>query len=436
MSTDQAMATDAANPLALRRGVASQKKQQAGMETQAFGALLDKAAMRVGQHRSIKTEADVGLLRAEASGEASSQSAASVPPEETEPEVAMPPDDDEPAVRDLPRSDTAIVRLTALFGAILPGTVHRQPASEDASATPPSEQKPAIDRRSVVSKARHEIRAGEIAPAEAELPPADAATLVAQHKVEAALHDRKTAPPVSAERIEPDLTVSGTVGATSPLPEAVKPAESKARDAAPVMKLEQVTVTKVETSFMPLAVGNAQQNSSHPSPLQGTSSASPLPPSFVALPEQTVVKTIELRLQPKELGDVKIAIHLRGDELRLQVEVSTREAHALLQRDKSALSQVLEKAGYELSETAVTLTLKPDLQPIAASNTGNDASAFNRNGSGGNGHGHAQSFQQQAGEQQQRSAIRRQSSEEPYDRSAKPQGSLPAGLAGSRDIYL
>jgi flagellar hook-length control protein FliK len=145
----------------------------------------------------------------------------------------------------------------------------------------------------------------------------------------------------------------------------------------------------------------------------------------------TVVRTMEFRLQPEELGDVRISLHLQGEALRLSVEVVTTEAHALLQRDKRALQDVLEKAGFEIADTAVTITLRPE--PMTAQQTpsqGQDAASGQQRGSHGSG-----SYQPPAGDQSRQDA-RQTFQEEAHDKSGSTKPQEKARPAAAGGIYL
>jgi flagellar hook-length control protein FliK len=77
-----------------------------------------------------------------------------------------------------------------------------------------------------------------------------------------------------------------------------------------------------------------------------------------------------LRLDPPELGSVRLHMHLRDNVLSLRVEPQTALAHALLSRDLDELRHNLEAAGIRLEH----VELRP---PPAGTEPGqSDSSAF------------------------------------------------------------
>lgn len=232
--------------------------------------------------------------------------------------------------------------------------------------------------------------------------------------------------PAAAPEMAQELSLPPKFAAADSVAAAGNVAGAKQEPAA--ARAETVTVTRIETTLVP--AGTITGHSMGASP--AAEKAAPLAPAAPALPPvpgQAVVKTIEFRLQPEELGHVKVALHMRGDELRVQVEVTTREAHALLQRDKTALGSVLEKAGFEVAESAVTITLRLDPQQTAPAASGNDASSFQRNGSS------SEAFQHPAGGEQSGRAPRHPEREDIHARPAGQKGDM-ASSPGAGGIYL
>lgn len=398
------------------RGKTKAGKQVQNKEHRSFGDLLDrtKTALvrqaRAEQHANLvrhansDQEADAGqqtgdlLLAASVNRpDRREQTEVEELPREVEEQIAQVPD--------LPRPDAAKL-VDMVFGQIRSAVLHELPKRE---------QLPGSVHKEGVESEPHPFVAKTLLPTherKGNLSKNDSVESQVAHVAATALPEVAVRPAAVPKMVAPDTS----------------PAEP-----TPAVKLESVVVTKIETVFVPLAT-SAGMMATGRSPMQVTTASAPASPIPLSVPllEQTVVKTIEIRLQPEELGEVRLAIHLRGEELRLHVEVHTHEAHALLQRDKSALSQLLEKAGYDLSETAVTLTLRPDTPPVAAtSSSNNDASAFHRS-SGGSG----ETFHHQPGGQQSRQAARQPHHEEQDGR--KPESQIPVAprQAGGGGIYL
>jgi flagellar hook-length control protein FliK len=129
----------------------------------------------------------------------------------------------------------------------------------------------------------------------------------------------------------------------------------------------EVRVLKVETSFAPAASMSlvTQFSKAVVDGLQGAGQSNPAIIGNVVLdPRRDVVKSIQLRLHPEDLGEIKVAMHLRGDELRLKVEVSSPRVEAILLKDHQVLKDLIGKAGYDVSDSSIAITHGPE--PLAA----------------------------------------------------------------------
>lgn len=241
--------------------------------------------------------------------------------------------------------------------------------------------------------------------------------------------------PAAKQETAVDPLPSGKTALTSAASPAQEPKPAASSPQAAAQPADQkkivVTVARVETAFMPSAMQPAQSGLATVFAKSAEASV-PAPMANQVLPNTTVVRSIKLQLEPEHLGEVQISLHLKGEGLRVTVEVATREAHALLQRDASVLRDVLEKAGYDVAEQAVSVTLRAEVtqaQPAAASN--NDASSFQR--------GAQDQAPQNAGERQQQSrqqARPQVSRDEPYDANQQKQTSDRLGRTGAGGIYL
>jgi Flagellar hook-length control protein FliK len=81
-------------------------------------------------------------------------------------------------------------------------------------------------------------------------------------------------------------------------------------------------------------------------------------PSFSSRPQ--VVKMLQIQLHPESLGILKLSMMLRGKELELKIEATSREAAETLVRDRKVLMEFIERAGFELGEKSVSILFKPE----------------------------------------------------------------------------
>jgi hypothetical protein len=152
----------------------------------------------------------------------------------------------------------------------------------------------------------------------------------------------------------------------------------------------EIRVIKVETSFAPPTSPTITVQLSNiiveklQAPVDG-------PPVIASNPRQDprpdVVRSIQIHLHPDDLGKIKVAMHLRGDELRLQIEVTTRKVEALLRSDHQALKDILGQAGYDIQDASISIALSSvDLPPLQRNYTANDPSQQPLVGHGGRQH--------------------------------------------------
>lgn len=128
----------------------------------------------------------------------------------------------------------------------------------------------------------------------------------------------------------------------------------------------EIQVLKIETSFAPAAPVSlvTQFSKAVVDGLQGAGqNTSPIAGNVVPDPRRDIVKSIQLRLHPEDLGEIKVAMHLRGDELRLKIEVTSRQVETLLLRDHQVLKDLIGQAGYDVSDASILITHTPD--PLA-----------------------------------------------------------------------
>ncbi len=152
----------------------------------------------------------------------------------------------------------------------------------------------------------------------------------------------------------------------------------------------ELRVIKVETSFSPAAsapfvvqvakiIADGLEGPVH-SPVAVIGSP-------VADPRPDVVRSIQIRLHPDDLGKIKVAMHLRGDELRLQIEVTNKAVETLLLNDHQALKDLMGQAGYDIKDASISIAVSPaDLNPPQRSVAASDLSQNSLVGQGGRQH--------------------------------------------------
>lgn len=77
-------------------------------------------------------------------------------------------------------------------------------------------------------------------------------------------------------------------------------------------------------------------------------------------PNTALLKSLHIQLIPESLGELKVLMHLRGSELTLKIEVSSKLAAMKLTEDKDLLKELLEKAGFEMAGDPVLIVVRTD----------------------------------------------------------------------------
>ena len=166
------------------------------------------------------------------------------------------------------------------------------------------------------------------------------------------------------------------------LPEPKEISQPKAVDA-------ELRVIKVETSFSPAAsaplvaqfakmIADSLDGPAH-SPVAAI--GNPVPD-----PRPDVVKSIQIQLNPDDLGKIKVAMHLRGDELRLQIEVTNKTVETLLLNDHQALKDLMGQAGYDVKDASISIAVSPAEQSPQRGVAASDPSQGSMVGQGGRQH--------------------------------------------------
>ncbi len=82
------------------------------------------------------------------------------------------------------------------------------------------------------------------------------------------------------------------------------------------------------------------------------------------------VRILKVALEPVELGRVTIQLRTEGSAVHLAVTAERAETHALLSRDRHALSRILESSGFDVKQVTIQFgsldRASPGLQPDAA----------------------------------------------------------------------
>jgi flagellar hook-length control protein FliK len=118
-----------------------------------------------------------------------------------------------------------------------------------------------------------------------------------------------------------------------------------------------IHVIKVETSFPPTASMSLVTQFSEV--MSDTLEAKPVVAVHAGVvdPRPDIVRSLELQLHPDDLGKIKVAMRLRGAELNLKIEVTSRKAEELLLRDHQALKEIMGQAGYDIADAAISVTV-------------------------------------------------------------------------------
>jgi chemotaxis protein MotD len=127
-------------------------------------------------------------------------------------------------------------------------------------------------------------------------------------------------------------------------------------------------------------------------------------PATALGPERQLVRTLDIRLEPPDLGSVTVKLRLSGEHLTLRISADSAATAQSLEQDRDTLVSMLRGNGYSPEISAVRH------EPAAAANiltaSGTDSAASSQSGahqagSQGSGDGGARSQSGQPGSQQQ-----------------------------------
>jgi flagellar hook-length control protein FliK len=132
---------------------------------------------------------------------------------------------------------------------------------------------------------------------------------------------------------------------------------SQATHFAPVARLSPtqqivaaITPVFAASTFATPATSSGAAETASPS---ASVSAPPAAPS-VSQPAQVSVKTLDLTLEPADLGSVSVKLNLSSDGLAVEVQASQPITADLIERDKKSLSDGLANAGYNVAGVDVS----------------------------------------------------------------------------------
>lgn len=107
---------------------------------------------------------------------------------------------------------------------------------------------------------------------------------------------------------------------------------------------------------------------------------------FSVKSEGPVLKTLEIQLQPIELGVVKVSLKMVGDQVEVTLKASNPQTVELLRQDRHLLDQMLRATGHKADAIIVQAADdRPASQIQAASTSQNNASGQSNDSFGGQG---------------------------------------------------
>ena len=109
------------------------------------------------------------------------------------------------------------------------------------------------------------------------------------------------------------------------------------------------------------------------------------------LPERQLVRTLDIRLEPPDLGSVTVKLRLSGQHLALQISADTVTTAQSLDQDRDTLASLLRHNGYTTEISAVRHEASTAAAPVMPGTdaSGSNQSNANQAGSQGSGNGSA-----------------------------------------------
>ncbi len=127
-------------------------------------------------------------------------------------------------------------------------------------------------------------------------------------------------------------------------------------------------------------------------------------PATASGPERQLVRTLDIRLEPPDLGSVTVKLRLSGEHLTLRISADSAATAQSLEQDRDTLASMLRGNGYLPEISAVRHEPAAATAILTASGTDSAASSqsgANQSGSQGSSDGGARSQGGQPGSQQQ-----------------------------------
>lgn len=191
-------------------------------------------------------------------------------------------------------------------------------------------------------------------------------------KAQGAMRDDKSAQPAAALHLESkaDEKKFDSMGFVAEAD--VKKPETD----APAAKRFTATVETMDTKAAPVSKPVVREQETHFEPVQqvttlqkivdrmandlpaaaspdGTKAAEPLPQESTKIAESRPVRMMTLELDPPNLGSVTIKMRLAGDSVEVHLTADRLETTNLLRRERGALSDAMQSAGYSFDIAAI-----------------------------------------------------------------------------------
>lgn len=95
-------------------------------------------------------------------------------------------------------------------------------------------------------------------------------------------------------------------------------------------------------------------------------------------PAGKAVQSLKIQLKPHDLGQVTAKLTMNGDQLSIEIEVDTIEAHRMLSNESDSIVKALRALGIAVDQ--VTIQQPPQANPAGRDGAGADANAFTGRG--------------------------------------------------------
>lgn len=230
--------------------------------------------------------------------------------------------------------------------------------------------------------------------------------------------------------VEPDAVSDG------------KPGLASQRSLLPEEAAGTVKVLRQETHFAPnMRLSPAQQVGDQVATAlkEMTAGGASNPAGLSAKAEGPVLKTLDIQLNPHELGTVKVSLRMVGDSVEVTLVTSRAQTAELLKQDRLMLDQMLKATGFKAD--AITIQAGDDRITVQAGSgaSGSQAQNQNQNGSAGGNPLDGQPQQSGGGAGQQQGRAGREPREDAFQvlQSMEGKGHEDgAGVSLSDGLYL